>query len=122
MIARINHIRRIHPALHDMRSLTFHKTDNDLLMAYSKRRGDSCVLTVVNLDPYHTHRGWVDLDLEALGVDEDRTFQVHDLLSGARFSWRGPRNFIELAPQQMPAHVFEVRRFARSENQFEYFL
>jgi starch synthase (maltosyl-transferring) len=122
VIARINRIRQVQPALHDMRSLHFHKTDNDLLMAYSKRRGDSCVLVVVNLDPHHTHRGWLDLDLAVLGVDADRTFQVHDLLSGARFSWRGPRNFVEIAPDQMPAHIFEVRRFARSENQFEYFL
>jgi starch synthase (maltosyl-transferring) len=122
VIARLNQIRKAHPALHDTRSLTFHKSDNDLLLAYSKRRGDSVVLTVVNLDPYHTHRGWLDLDLAAMGVDTDRSFQVHDLLSGARFTWYGPRNFIELAPDQMPAHVFEVRRFARSENQFEYFL
>jgi starch synthase (maltosyl-transferring) len=122
VIARLNGIRRTHPALHDMRSLRFHKSDNDLLLAYSKRRGDSVVLVVVNLDPYHTHRGWLELDLEALGVETDRSFQVHDLLSGARFTWYGPRNFVELAPDQMPAHIFEVRRFARSENQFEYFL
>jgi starch synthase (maltosyl-transferring) len=122
VITRLNGIRRSHPALHDMRSLRFHKSDNDLLLAYSKRRGDSVVLVVVNLDPYHTHRGWLELDLEALGVEADRSFQVHDLLSGARFTWYGQRNFVELAPDQMPAHIFEVRRFARSENQFEYFL
>jgi starch synthase (maltosyl-transferring) len=122
VIARLNHIRRTQPALHDMRSLTFHKTDNELVMAYSKRHGDNVVLVVANLDPHHTHRAWIDLDLEALGTTADHTFQVHDLLSGARFTWRGPRNFVELVPSQMPAHVFEVRRFARSENQFEYFL
>jgi starch synthase (maltosyl-transferring) len=91
-------------------------------MAYSEQRGDSTILCVVNLDPHHTHRAWLDLGLEALGVSHDRTFQVHDLLSGARFSWRGSRNFVELNPHEMPAHIFEVRRFARSENQFEYFL
>ena len=122
VLARINRIRRSLPALADMRSLRFHPTDNDLVLAYSKRRGDSVALVVVNLDPYHAHRAWIDLDLDALGVPHDRTFQVHDLLSGARFSWRGARNFVELVPDQMPAHVFEVRRFARSENQFEYYL
>ncbi len=122
VIQRLNRIRKAHPALSDMRSLTFHKSDNDLLLAYSKRRGDSIILCVVNLDPYHTHRGWLDLDLQALGVDADTSFQVHDLLSGARFTWWGQRNFVELVPDQMPAHIFEVRRFARSENQFEYFL
>ncbi|MGE5186632.1 MAG: maltotransferase domain-containing protein [Acidobacteriota bacterium] len=122
VVARLNRIRHAHPALQDLRSLAFHGSDNALVIAYSKRRGDSSVLVVVNLDPHHTHRAWLDLDLAALGVPSDRTFQVHDLLSGARFSWRGPRNFIELVPDQMPAHIFEVRRFARSENQFEYFL
>jgi starch synthase (maltosyl-transferring) len=122
VLARLNRIRRSHPALQDMRSLHFHKTDNDLVMCYSKRRGDSIVLVVVNLDPHHLHRAWVSLDLEALGLSAERSFQVHDLLSGAHYTWQGVRNFVELVPDQMPAHVFEVRRFARSENQFEYFL
>jgi starch synthase (maltosyl-transferring) len=47
---------------------------------------------------------------------------VHDLLGDARYTWRGPRNFVELVPDQAPAHIFEVRRFVRSENHFEYFL
>jgi starch synthase (maltosyl-transferring) len=122
VIARLNKIRRELPALSDMRSLRFHHTDNELVMAYSKQRGDSIVLCVVNLDPHHTHRAWIDIDLAALGLPADRTFQVNDLLSGSRFAWRGSRNFVELDPHQMPAHIFEVRRFARSENQFEYFL
>jgi starch synthase (maltosyl-transferring) len=122
VLARLNRIRRAHPALQDLRSLRFHKTDNELVLCYSKRRGDSIVLCVVNLDPHHTHRAWLDIDLAALGIQADHAFQVHDLLSGARFSWRGPRNFVELVPDEMPAHIFEVRRFARSENQFEYFL
>jgi starch synthase (maltosyl-transferring) len=122
VIARVNRIRRAAPALLDVRSLHFHQTDNDLLLAYSKRRGDSTVLVVVNLDPHHTHRGWIDLDLDVLGLPADRVFQVHDLLADAHYSWRGPRNYVELAPDQIPAHIFEIRRFARSENQFEYFL
>ncbi|HEY5921629.1 MAG TPA: alpha-1,4-glucan--maltose-1-phosphate maltosyltransferase [Kofleriaceae bacterium] len=122
VIARLNRIRQAHPALHDLRSLRFHKTDNELVMCYSKRRGESVVLVVVNLDPHHSHRAWLDIDLAALGVEAGQTFQVHDLLSGARFSWRGPRNFVELVPDEMPAHIFEVRRLARSENQFEYYL
>ena len=29
---------------------------------------------------------------------ESGTFQVHDLLSGARFLWQGPRNYVSLDP------------------------
>jgi starch synthase (maltosyl-transferring) len=122
VIARLNRIRREHPALTDIRSLRFHPTDNELVMVYSKRHGDGTVLCVVNLDPHHAHRAWIDLDLDALGVAPYSTFQVHDLLSGARIAWRGSRNFVEVDPHQMPAYIFDVRRFARSENQFEYFL
>jgi starch synthase (maltosyl-transferring) len=122
VIARLNTIRKEHPALHTMRSLTFHRTDNDALLCYSKKKGDDVVLCVVNLDPHHLHRGWVDLDLAALGISANEHFQVHDLLGGGRYAWRGAHNFVELAPHAMPAHIFVVRRHIRTENDFEYFL
>jgi len=122
VIARVNKIRREHPALHTMRSLRFHRTDNEMMLAYSKRKGEDVVLCVVNLDPHHTHRAWLDLDLAALGIGSDEAFQVHDVLGGSRYTWRGAHNFVELAPDAMPAHVFAVRRFVRTENDFEYFL
>ena len=106
------------------RSLRFHPTDNDLVICYSKHTPDrrDVVLVVVNLDPHHAHRAWLTLDLAALGLADDQVFQVHDLLGDARYIWRGARNFVELVPDHSPAHLFEVKRFVRSENQFEYFL
>lgn len=121
VLARLNRIRKMHPALQTMRGLTFHKTDNDAVIAYSKQRGNDTVLVVANLDPHHTHRAHVELDLAALGISPDDSFQVHDMLGDARYTWRGPRNFVELSPDG-PAHVFELRKFIRSEYQFEYFL
>jgi starch synthase (maltosyl-transferring) len=124
VIARLNRIRRAHPALHGNRSLRFHTTDNDLVICYSKHTADhgDVLLVVVNLDPYHVHRAYLTLDLAALGITAEEGFQVHDLLSDARYVWRGPRCFVELVPDQSPAHIFELKRFVRSENQFEYFL
>jgi starch synthase (maltosyl-transferring) len=121
VLARLNRIRKEHPALRTMRSLRFHRTDSDVLLCYSKRHGNDVIVCVVNLDPHHTHRGWIDLDLGALGVTAEEAYQVHDLFGGGRYTWRGAHNFVELAPDQ-PAHVFELRRFVRSENDFEYFL
>ena len=117
-------IKRGHPALHGNRSLRFHATDNDLVICYSKHTPDhrDVVLVVVNLDPHHVHRAWLSLDLAALGLADEQVFQVHDLLGDARYTWRGARNFVELVPDHSPAHIFEVKRFVRSENQFEYFL
>jgi len=79
-------------------------------------------LVVANVDPYHTQGGWLDLDLAELGLGHEENFQVHDLLTDSRFNWRGGRNFVELNPLLLPAHVFRVRRHLRSEHDFEYFL
>ena len=124
VIARLNQIRRAHPALQQNRTLHFHATDSEHVLCYSKQSADGAdtVLVVVNLDPFHAHRAWVTLDLQVLGVGPDDGFQVHDLLGGAHYAWRGARNYIELDPRNATAHIFEVRRFMRSENQFEYFL
>jgi starch synthase (maltosyl-transferring) len=124
VIARVNRIRKANPALRSNRSLRFHATDNDLVICYSKHGADhaNAILTVVNLDPHHTHVAWLDLDLEAFGLSADESFQAHDLLGGTHYLWRGARNYVELSPETMPAHVFEIRRFVRTENQFEYFL
>ena len=122
-IALVNRIRRDNAPLQSDRGLKFHGTDNDTLVAYSKTRdaGDS-ILVVVNVDPHHTQSGWLQLDLQTLGLPESGTFQVHDLLSGQRFLWQGPRNFVSLDPDRGPAHIFRIRRRIRSERDFDYFL
>jgi starch synthase (maltosyl-transferring) len=124
IIARVNQIRRDHPALHGDRSLRFHGVDNDQLICYSKGTDDlaSVVLVVVNLDPHHPQAGWTALDLGALGVAPEQPYQVHDLLTDARFIWHGARNYVELDPGKIPAHIFRVRRRVRTEQQFEYYL
>ena len=120
-IARVNRIRRENPALHQDRTLRFHRIDNDGLIAYSKTSGPNAVLTVVNLDPHHRQGGWLDLDLDELGIEHEREFQVHDLLTDARYVWSGARHYLELDPNVVPAHVFRVRQRLRTERDFEYF-
>jgi starch synthase (maltosyl-transferring) len=121
LITRINHIRHEYECLHDNATLEFHPTDNDTLLCYSKRRGDKAILVVVNLDPHHRQTGFVDLDLEKLGILDGTTYQVHDLLSEARYLWSGARNYVDLDPSEMPAHVFAIRYRVRSEADFDYF-
>ncbi len=122
LITRINEIRRENPALLTQKSLKFHPTDNEYLLAYSKRNagGDNIILTVVNLDPHYRQSGWIDLDLEELGIQTD-TFQVHDLLGGGRYLWSGSRNYVELDPQMLPGHVLKVLGRARREGDFDYY-
>ena len=123
-LARMNRIRRDHPALQRDRQLRFHDIDNDALIAYSKTtaQGDDSMLIIVNLDPHHAQSGWLKLDLSTLGVPAEEPFQAHDLLGGARFLWRGPRNYVALDPAHSPAHIFRIRRKVRTERDFDYFL
>jgi starch synthase (maltosyl-transferring) len=124
LITLVNKVRRENPALQSDRGLQFHPTENDHLIAYTKTTPDlaDVVLTVVNVDPHHTQSGMVTLPLEELGIRRDRGYQAHELLSGARYLWNGPRNFVEINPHAIPAQIFRFRRRVRSEHDFEYFL
>jgi starch synthase (maltosyl-transferring) len=122
-VALVNRIRRDNPALHADRSLRFFPTDNDQLICYAKasERSDNQIVVVVNLDPRNAHSGWIELDLGWLGIDPALQYQMHDLLTGARFLWQGARNFVMLDPSRTPAHVFRLRRRVHREQDFDYF-
>ena len=124
LIARVNQIRRENPALQHNRNLHFHETDNPVLLCYSKVTDDlsSAVIVIVNLDCFHIQTGWVNLDLTWLGVDTSHAFQVHDLLGEGRFFWQRSRNYVELVPQSLPAHILQIRRWVRTERDFDYYL
>jgi starch synthase (maltosyl-transferring) len=123
-ISRVNKVRRENPALHHDRNLRFHPINNDQIICYSKHTEDlsNIVVMVVNLDPYHTHAGWLELPLEELGLDQRAPYQVHDLLGDARFLWYGPRNYVELDSRVVPAHILRVRHKVRTERDFDYFI
>jgi starch synthase (maltosyl-transferring) len=123
-IARVNKVRQENPALQADWSLAFFPVDNDRLICYAKSAPDleNVIVTVVNLDPYNLQAGWVELDLDALGLDAHAPYQMHELLTGARFLWSGPRNYVSLDPARAPAHVFRLRRRVRTERDFDYFL
>ena len=110
LISRVNQIRREHPALRHDRTLRFHPSDNEHLIAFSKTLPDGThpVVVIVNLDPVHPQSGWVDLRMPELGMAWDATFFARDLLAGESFAWEGARNFVELHPGHQPAHVLAV--------------
>jgi starch synthase (maltosyl-transferring) len=122
-IALLNRIRQRNPALQTDWSLCFHPVDNEQIICYSKATDNhaNVLLIVVNLDPNYTQAGWTQLDLEALGVDPLQPFQVHDLLTGAHYIWNGPRNYVELNPHRMPAHLFRIRSSLHTEHDFATF-
>jgi len=106
LIGRLNRLRREHPALHGLRSLTFHDVDNEQVIAFSKhceRPHPDTVLVVVNLDPHHTHEATVSFDtadLERFGltpaqVSGVESVPVRDQLTGDTYHW-GRDNYVRL--------------------------
>ena len=123
-IGRVNRIRRENAPLQRDHNVSFHSVDNDMLIAFSKTNATrtESVLVVANVDPHYSQSGWVTIDLRSLGLPTETAFQMDDLLSGARYLWRGARNFVSLDPQHSPAHIFRVRRRVRTERDFDYFM
>jgi starch synthase (maltosyl-transferring) len=111
-IARLNKIRKENRALQLYTNLRFHDAENDAILFYSKMTAarDNIILVVVNLDPHRKQNSFVYVPIESFGQIESDVYQVQDLLSGATYTWRGRRNYVELDPEIQPAHIFLVRR------------
>jgi starch synthase (maltosyl-transferring) len=116
-ITRINRIRTENRALHHYDNLRFHQADSESILFYAKMTParDNIILIVVNLDPYVRQNCFIHVPVGEFGAMESEVYQVHDLLTDARYIWRGSRNYVELDPQTQPAHVFRVRRWAGGE-------
>jgi starch synthase (maltosyl-transferring) len=110
LIARVNAIRREHPALQTDWGLRFHQTDNDRLICYSKHSPDAtdAVLVVANLDPHYMQHGFVRVPLAEFGLTAGRGYEVHDLLSGETYYWQGDWNYVRLDPQLRPGHILRL--------------
>lgn len=108
-ITSLNAIRRRHPALQQLRDITFHHLDNPALIAYSKIdavSGDR-VLVVINLNPFGAEDSTIWLDMPALGFDWPDRFTVVDEVSGQEFHW-GQANYVRLEPWYAVAHILAL--------------
>lgn len=105
-ITSLNEIRRRHPALQQLRNITFHHLDNPALIAYSKLdpvSGDR-VVVVVNINPFGAEESTLWLDMPALGFDWQERFVGTDEVSGEEFAW-GQANYVRLEPWRAVAHI-----------------
>jgi starch synthase (maltosyl-transferring) len=120
-IALLNRIRREQTALQRADNLTFVPSENAAILCFRKAGGvasaaaasggrDADLIVAVNLDPHHAHATMVHVPVEVMGIGRDEPYTVHDLLTGARYTWRGSRNFVLLDPAQQPGHVLRVER------------
>ena len=112
LLRRLNEIRHDEPALMALDTIHFHQTDNPSLLCFSKTdpagAGDPLIM-VVNVDPFADQRGFVDIDLAAVGLPYHADYRVVDRLGGAAYQWSGNHNYVELSPWGAMAHIFAVR-------------
>ncbi len=114
-ITRLNAIRRVHPALGQLRNLRFHASDDDSIVVYSKHLDgeftpdgvSDTVIVVVNVDPHSVRETTVHLDLTEFGLRPGAVFGVTDLLSGNHWEW-SDHNYVRLDAFTQPAHILHV--------------
>jgi len=111
-ITKLNAIRRNNRAMREYENLRFHTVENEQILFYSKATEalDNIILVMVNVDPFNTQSGFAYVPIESFTIDAADPYQVEDLITGERFTWRGRRNFVILDPNSRPAHVLRVRR------------
>jgi starch synthase (maltosyl-transferring) len=112
LIRRTNKARRENPALQRTNNIHFCHIDNNQLLAYLKTTPDrsNCVLAVVNIDQHNSQNGMLQLPLHLVGLAPDASYQVYDLITGARYTWQGEWNYVELHPDYLPVHLFRIEK------------
>ena len=83
-IARLNDVRRSHPALQRLRNLVLHSTNQTGVIAFSKRDRDDAVLVVVDLFPAFGKAVGIDIEPSDLGLPPGTDLTMRDELDGVQ--------------------------------------
>jgi starch synthase (maltosyl-transferring) len=111
-IARLNALRRAHPALQAYTNLEFYEADDEAVLFYGKMDAsrNDVVLVAVNLDFARPRECRLRLPLEALGIGPEEPFRVVDLLRDSEQDGRGAGYRVRLDPSEEPAFIFSIKR------------
>jgi starch synthase (maltosyl-transferring) len=109
-IRLMNRLRNTHPALQEFTNVTFHDTDSEHVLSYSKKTDDlhDFILVHVNLDPHSTQRFRFEVPLWEFGLPDDASIEVRDLLHGNRFTWHGKTQWLDLEPTTRPYAIWQL--------------
>lgn len=105
-ITQLNAIRKKNVALQRLRNLRFHTTENEAIIAYSKRDGDNLILVVINLDPSFAQETTVHWNMSELGMQNDN-FEVTDLIDGSTYNWSA-HTYVRLDPTRLSGKVVHI--------------
>jgi len=109
-IAFINRLRREHKALQQFTNLEFYQAWNDNIMTYGKWTDDlsDFLLFHVCLDPHNEQGADFELPLWKLGLPDDASIEVEDMVSGQHFTLHGKYQHIHLNPFYKPYAIWRL--------------
>jgi starch synthase (maltosyl-transferring) len=67
------------------------------------------ILVVVNLDQHNKQHGYVQLPKALLQLNDAINIKLNDLFTNEWFTWTQEWNYVELEPNRMPFHLFELK-------------
>jgi starch synthase (maltosyl-transferring) len=109
-ITRLNQIRRDNPALHNHRGLEFLNCSDDAVIYYAKTSTDgrNRLLVAVNLDPHRVVETDIEVPLWHVGLPDNASIRVDDLMNSTSFIWHGKRQRIRLDPTTSPFSIWRL--------------
>lgn len=116
-ITKLNAIRKMHPAVGQIRNLEVHNTNDDSIFVFTKHlsaehsptgKADT-VIVIANLDPNNVHEADIQLDLWKLDLGYELPFKVTDLLNGDSRSISA-KSYIRIDPNLEPVVILRVDR------------
>ena len=109
-IARLNRIRKAHPALHSHLGVTFYNSSNDQVMAYGKAlpSHEDMIFAVVNLDPHQPQETSFEIPLWEWKLPDSGALTAEDLMTGRTFTLHGKRQWLRLDPGVSPFALWRL--------------
>jgi starch synthase (maltosyl-transferring) len=113
-VSRLNFIRKSNPALQTHLNTKFYNAFNDQILYYGKATPDleNFVLVAVSLDPHQAQETLFEVPLWELGLPDNASVEVEELMRGQRFVWHGKMQHWRFVPEDLPFAIFRIRRIS----------
>ncbi len=111
VMSKLNFARKNHPSLQQTNNIRFCHIENSNLLAFYKWNDDKTdeTLIIINLDPYYSQQGTVQLPLQELGVSPGQEVRVHDVITDNSYLWYNEWNYVDIPPT-LPFHLFHIKK------------
>jgi starch synthase (maltosyl-transferring) len=109
-IAKLNRIRKAHPALQTHLGLRFYPAHNDQVIFYGKPlpAADDLILCAVSLDPFHVQEVTLEIPLWEWKLPDTASFAARDLMRDTETVCAGKLQRIRLDPGSLPFMIWRV--------------